>query len=406
MAPKATPSPRVPSFRLHKATGQGFVEIDGARRYLGRYDLPQTKQAYHRLIAEWLANGRRLPVAPEDITVIELVDRYLDHAQNYYRLPNGEPGPGIENVRVAIRPLLELYGPTPAAEFGPLKLITIREQWVTAGLRRVTCNGYVGTLKRVFKFGVARELIPATVHTALEAVEGLRKGRCAAKESRIITSVPQTHIDAVKPFVSRQVWGLIQLQLLTGARSGEVVSLRRIDLDTSGAIWTAKIEHHKTSHRGKDRTLYFGKRAQVVLREFFPGKGPMDYLFSPEDAERERLERRHAERTTPLSCGNRPGTNKLDAPEVAPGAFYTNDSYRRAIERATAAAIKEAQEKGLPEIAPWHPHRLRHTAATRIRKELGLEAAQVWLGHATADVTQIYAEVDTARALDIAARMG
>ena len=42
----------------------------------------------------------------------------------------------------------------------------------------------------------------------------------------------------------------------------------------------------------------------------------------------------------------------------------------------------------------WCPNRLRHSAATEIRKQYGLEAAQVVLGHAAADVTQVYAERD------------
>jgi site-specific recombinase XerC len=42
----------------------------------------------------------------------------------------------------------------------------------------------------------------------------------------------------------------------------------------------------------------------------------------------------------------------------------------------------------------WAPNRLRHSAATEIRKNFGLEAAQVILGHSAADVTQIYAERD------------
>ena len=48
-------SPRVPQFRHHKATGQGYVRLDGQFRYLGRYDDPETLQRYHRLIAEWMA---------------------------------------------------------------------------------------------------------------------------------------------------------------------------------------------------------------------------------------------------------------------------------------------------------------------------------------------------------------
>lgn len=40
-------------FRHHKATGQGLVELNGRRIYLGRYDLPATAEKYRRLVAEW-----------------------------------------------------------------------------------------------------------------------------------------------------------------------------------------------------------------------------------------------------------------------------------------------------------------------------------------------------------------
>ena len=69
---------------------------------------------------------------------------------------------------------------------------------------------------------------------------------------------------------------------------------------------------------------------------------------------------------------------------------------RRAISRGCAAA-------GVP---AWSPHRLRHSAATNIRKDFGLEAAQLMLGHARADVTQIYAETNKIRGLEVAAQVG
>ena len=54
----------------------------------------------------------------------------------------------------------------------------------------------------------------------------------------------------------------------------------------------------------------------------------------------------------------------------------------------------------------WHPHQLRHNAATILRKEFGLETAQILLGHRKADITQIYVERDLNRALEIAAKIG
>jgi len=54
----------------------------------------------------------------------------------------------------------------------------------------------------------------------------------------------------------------------------------------------------------------------------------------------------------------------------------------------------------------WNPHRLRHNAGTRLRKEYGLEAAQVILGHRTLSVTQIYAEKNVEAAMRIMGEVG
>ena len=54
----------------------------------------------------------------------------------------------------------------------------------------------------------------------------------------------------------------------------------------------------------------------------------------------------------------------------------------------------------------WHPHQLRHNAATRLRREYGLEAAQVILGHKTLSVTEVYAEKNVAAARKIMGEVG
>ncbi|GEM_PF-3893164 len=64
---------RTPKFRLHKPTRQGFVELDGHRDYLGRFDNLKTKQLGHQRITEWLTNNRRMPVSPEEVTITELL---------------------------------------------------------------------------------------------------------------------------------------------------------------------------------------------------------------------------------------------------------------------------------------------------------------------------------------------
>mgnify|MGYP001263631816 CR=1 FL=1 len=58
------------------------------------------------------------------------------------------------------------------------------------------------------------------------------------------------------------------------------------------------------------------------------------------------------------------------------------------------------------EFSPRALRHLQYVAATRIRREYGLEAAQVVLGHARADVTQVYAERDMARAIQVMEEAG
>ena len=59
------------------------------------------------------------------------------------------------------------------------------------------------------------------------------------------------------------------------------------------------------------------------------------------------------------------------------------------------------------ELVPhWHPHQLRHTAATTIRREMGLDAARALLGHRSLGITDTYAELDQALAVEAARKLG
>jgi hypothetical protein len=67
-------------------------------------------------------------------------------------------------------------------------------------------------------------------------------------------------------------------------------------------------------------------------------------------------------------------------PQGGAGDRYSVSSYRRAITRACVVANAEH----------WHPHQLRHSTATLVRKRFGIEAAQGVLGHSELETTQIY----------------
>src|SRR5690606_38998068 len=76
---------RIPSMTLHKATGQAVVRLAGKDHYLGTFGTDEARERYDRLIAEWLASGRRLPqTTPAKRSVAELARDFLRHAQTYY----------------------------------------------------------------------------------------------------------------------------------------------------------------------------------------------------------------------------------------------------------------------------------------------------------------------------------
>ena len=54
----------------------------------------------------------------------------------------------------------------------------------------------------------------------------------------------------------------------------------------------------------------------------------------------------------------------------------------------------------------WHPHQLRHAAATLIRKEYGVELSRIILGHSDMGVTLLYAEADRQQAMEVMSKIG
>jgi integrase len=408
----------VPSYRKHKPTAQAVVELNGRTHYLGKYGSKQSKAEYDRLISEWLAGGRQLPGPDKDLTVNELALAYLRHADQHYRKPNGEPTRQLELVKLAIRPLKALYGMTPAAEFGPLALKAVRQRMIEQGtLCRLTINEHVSKIKRMFAWGVENELVPSAVYHGLQAVKGLQVGRTEAKDHPPIRPVPQTFIDAALPYCPPHVQAMIRLQLVSGMRPGETCLMRPIDIDMTGRIWVYRPgsdqgQHgaHKTAYLGKEREIYLGPQAQEIIRPLLPLNATA-YIFSPAESERLRhVEQRQNRKTpmTPSQARRRPKRN----PKRSPRDHYDTHSYRRAIKRACELADLQAHRErpDIPAeqtiIPEWHPNQLRHNAATRLRKEFGIELARIILGHASAFTTQIYAEADRQQAIEVIAKVG
>ena len=384
----------VPKYSKHKASGRVFARFNGRCIYFGRYGAASSREAYDRLKAEWLQNGGLLPTAPHEATIAEVVVAYTEFANGYYR-KDGKPTDEVRMIKTVAKIARTLYGRTSAAEFGPLALKACREQMLAKDWCRTHINKQVDRLKRMFKWATENEMIPGAVYEALRCVAGLKRGRTPAREGRKVKPVSDTDILATLEHLPSVIADMVQLQRLTGARPGEICAIRPGDINRTGDFWEYVPESHKTEHHDKARVIFIGAKGQRILLPYLL-RAADAYCFSPREAEEKRRAAQHEARQTPLSCGNRPGTNRKARPRWTAGEKYDRTSYARAVRRAAVSAG----------VGTWSPHRLRHTFATEVRKSFGLEAVQVCLGHSQAAVSEIYAERDFAKAANVARQIG
>lgn len=411
---------RVPGYRFHKPSGQAYVRINGKVIYLGAYDTPESHSRYDAIIGDW----RVSQIADQHtLTIDELALRYLQHARQHYR-KNGEETSEVSSIMAALRVAVRTFGRDRARDFGPLKLQAVRDEMVVLGWTRKSINAQVGRIRRMFGWAVSQEFVPVKTLTALQTVSGLREGRSAAVESRPVLPVTDEAVDAIRPHVSRQVWAMVQLQRLTGMRPGEVTAMRACDIQMGGALWEYVPESHKSQHHGKHRVIVLGPQAQNIIQPFLRTETTA-YLFSPAEARAEFDAKRRENRRSPMTPSQKARKSKARPVELL-DKKYRVSSYGTAVRKGCEKALDmpkdlrnvstklpagererlKALARAWREKHCWHPHQLRHTAATEIRRTFGIEAAQVVLGHASLSVTEVYAERDRKLAQEVMRQLG
>ncbi len=412
---------KVPAYRLHKSSGQAVCTVrlaGGGRRdiYLGPYGSEESKAEYARVTAELAAaaSADSAAIPGSAASVNEVLLAFWRHAERHYRRADGTPTNELTEYRQSLRPVRELYGHTPAKEFGPLALKAVRRVMVGTGLCRPLVNRRVGRVKRVFKWAASEQLVPVGVYQALATVQGLQRGRCDAPEPDPVGPVDEADVRAILPFVRPEVAAMIEVQLLTGMRPGEVCQLRPREVDTSAPVWLYRPAQHKTAWRGKPRVVAIGPKAQAMLKPFWPAD-PAAHVFSPRRAVEALNAGRSEKRVTKLypSHARRNEAKRVKTPARPPAERYTTASYGKAVLRGVGRANRTRAKPppGFvgpppPPVPHWHPNQLRHSHATEVRRRYGLEAAGAALGHAKMSATEVYAERDLGLALRVAAEMG
>jgi len=395
----ASRPPRQPSYRLHKARNCAVVTIHGKNHYLGPYDSPESHEQYARLIAEWKADGKDTSSGTTfhdngDLTVNLLVLKYLVWAETYY-VKHGHPTAEVNNLSRAASMLKRLYGRTMARSFGPAELETVQRAMIEEELARKTINGRTSRIKRMFRWAEKKKLVPPATYHGLLVVEGLKRGRTDARETNPVEVVPDPIIQANLPHLNEHVRAMVQIQELAAMRPQDIRNMRTGDIDMSGDVWIYRPWTHKNEHHGQVREIAIGPRAQAILKPFLKPTAPFAYVFSPKDAVAAVREKRASQRKskrTPSQLARKPKPK----PKRQPRDQYPKNSYSQAVARACENA----------KVQHWHPHQLRHNCATKVRRLYGLEGAKAVLGHKYGVVTEIYAERDLQKAIEIMREIG
>lgn len=296
----------------------------------------------------------------------DVVPHYLRHCNDYYRLPNGKQSREPYRVRLTFADFLKL---DPPLDLDRSHLITYRDQLIARGNGRLHINQTVARIVRGLRWLAEHGHIPDASAMAVRLLAPLPAFRRGVPESPGVKPVDWPTVEKTLEHLSEFWRAMILLQWHTGMRPGEVCSLRVDEVHTAGDTWVIdKGRNHKMAYKGKSKIIRIGPNGQKVLERWVSIAKAKKQMFV-------------------FRARNAVGVEAEHAPET---------SYCHAVARACKKAGVET----------WSPNQLRHAYATRLRSGAGLDAAQLMLGHSTADVTQIYAEVDLKKASELAERFG
>jgi integrase len=348
-------------------------------------------------------------------TIAELAAAFWAHAKSYYKRPDGTRTAEVSEYRLTIRALRPLYGKLPIAQFTPLCLKAVRSIMVHGyehakrgrqpALARNVVNKRIDRLRHLFAWGVQEGMVDIATLQALETVPGLQAGRSGARETAPVRPVARSVVEATLPALRPMLADMVRLLTETGMRAGEICLMRgvRHRHNGFGVALPARVS----------QTVVEGQGSRYRTRAEVPGHrspasddGHASLPFQP------GTHARRAERRTPPGSENplypshvkHMEAKRSKKPTRPPGARYTST----ALDRALYAALKKAN-RGKPEadrLPFWHLHQLRHLRSLELKREVGLDVARAVLGHADGKMTERYAGLDEAAAVQAMARRG
>lgn len=391
------PTPKKPPKFSRHTTGQAYsiwpagTPYAGDFRYHGLHGTPEADENYRRWLQEIQPGGGVPPRQPGEVplwTVAEVWDAWLSHLEKTQRYKkHGRETGAMRSVVVAMKAHTGLYGSLLARDFGPYELAQVRASLVAGNSKRGrprqrdTVNRYIRIIRQAWAWATADGKVPRESWLSLSAVTPLRVNE-GGREAGEVVSVREEVFSATLPHLQPAVRAMLELCSWSACRIGEAVQMRTADIVTEdpivpdgrvGECWIYRPRSWKTEHQdrrkrsGRQRIVILGPQAQAVLEPWLKPWAPDDYLFDSHESLVLRQHKRHGTKPPPQTFGNHP---------------YNPASICKIVQTC-------CKSHG---IEHWHPHQLRHLAASRFAARYGLDLTRLLLGHSSLEITLRYVD--------------
>jgi integrase len=344
---------------------------------LGKAGTPEAKGKYLRIIARAEANGGEVvPDAGGDVTVSEVLARYLVYANERYDPAGREP----ENYALSFRALRQLYGSSLATDFDAAALEVVQlamasGSWMNEeerkaltdrkkplGWCRNVVNQRVNRIRTCWRWAERQKLVPKGSHQHLCTLPGLPKNSRRVRHTAPRKPASREDVEAVAAKAHPRIAAMLRLEYLSGMRPGELRTMKMSELDRSNPdVWVYTPGRYKTQRldNAPERRVYLGKESQAILQPWL--REDDGYLFQPR-----------------------------------PGKCYSDYGMSQAVSRACRRA-------GIKLVF----YQTRHGCKQRVTREEGLDAARAMLGHLSLGTTNSYAAgQDEQLAIEVARKLG
>lgn len=176
-----------------------------------------------------------------------------------------------EDQRILYKDVLPLWGKQKAGDIRKRDVILLLENITKRGAP-ITANRTLACIRRMFNFGIERDLIPANPCTTIKAPskENRRERYLSADEIRIFWhSLEQAPMSDLTKLA-------LKLQLVTAQRKGEIISAEWSEIDFTINVWTIPSEKAKNE---KAHRVPLSESGLDLLKELKELSGNSRWLF-------------------------------------------------------------------------------------------------------------------------------